>query len=67
MPDIQVLNSCPSIDVWGMNVYRWLSPDSAINELAELTDKAMYISEAGADGFNSNSNAENQVEQAQSY
>jgi len=65
VPDIQVLNSCPSIDVWGMNVYRWLSPDSAINELAELTDKAMYISEAGADSFNSNSNAENQVEQAQ--
>ena len=65
VPDVQALNSCPSIDVWGMNVYRWLSPDSAINELAELTDKAMYISEAGADSFNSNSNAENQVEQAQ--
>ena len=65
VPDGQALNSCPSIDVWGMNIYRWLSPDSAINELAELTDKAMYISEAGADSFNSNSNAENQVEQAQ--
>mgnify|MGYP001188270413 CR=1 FL=1 len=65
VPNVQALNSCPSIDVWGMNVYRWLSPDSAINELAELSDKAMYISEAGADSFNSNSNAENQVEQAQ--
>ena len=48
-----------------MNIYRWLSPESAINELASLTDKAMYISEAGADSFNLNSNSENQQQQAQ--
>ena len=65
VPDTQALNSCPSVDVWGMNVYRWLSPDSAIDELAAQTDKAMYISEAGADSFNSNSNSENQAQQAQ--
>ena len=65
VPNAQALNSCPSVDVWGMNVYRWLSPDSAIDELAAQTDKAMYISEAGADSFNSNSNSENQAQQAQ--
>ena len=65
MPDSQALNSCPSVDVWGMNIYRWLSPDSAIDELAAMTDKAMYISEAGADSFNINSNSENQAQQAQ--
>ena len=65
VPNAQALNSCPSVDVWGMNVYRWLSPDSAIDELATQTDKAMYISEAGADSFNSNSNSENQAQQAQ--
>ncbi len=65
VPNAQALNSCPSVDVWGMNVYRWLSPDSAIDELASQTDKAMYISEAGADSFNSNSNSENQAQQAQ--
>ena len=65
VPSSQALNSCPSVDVWGMNIYRWLSPDSAIDELASQTDKAMYISEAGADSFNSNSNSENEAEQAQ--
>ena len=65
VPSSQALNSCPSVDVWGMNIYRWLSPDSAIDELAAQTDKAMYISEAGADSFNSNSNSENEAEQAQ--
>ena len=65
VPDSQALNSCPSVDVWGMNIYRWLSPDSAIDELAAMTDKAMYISEAGADSFNINSNSENQAQQAQ--
>ena len=65
VPNSQALNSCPSVDVWGMNIYRWLSPESAINELASLTDKAMYISEAGADSFNSNSSSENQQQQAQ--
>ena len=65
VPSSQALNSCLSVDVWGMNIYRWLSPDSAIDELASQTDKAMYISEAGADSFNSNSNSENEAEQAQ--
>ena len=65
VPDSQALNSCPSVDVWGMNIYRWLSPESAIDELAAMTDKAMYISEAGADSFNINSNSENQAQQAQ--
>ena len=65
VPDVQALNSCPSVDVWGMNIYRWLSADTAIDELAALTDKAMYISEAGADSFNINSNSENQAQQAQ--
>ena len=65
VPDSQALNSCPSVDVWGMNIYRWLSPESAIDELAAMTDKAMYISEAGADSFNINSNSENEAQQAQ--
>tara|TARA_B100001063_G_scaffold132230_1_gene123557 strand:+ start:237 stop:1415 length:1179 start_codon:yes stop_codon:yes gene_type:complete len=65
VPTTQALTSCPSVDVWGMNIYRWLSPDSAIDELAAQTDKAIYISEAGADSYNSNSGSENQAQQAQ--
>jgi hypothetical protein len=65
VPTTQALTSCPSVDVWGMNIYRWLSPDSAIDELAAQTEKAMYISEAGADSYNSNSGSENEAQQAQ--
>ena len=64
VPSLQALNSCPSIDVWGMNVYRWTDSASAIDDLAVLTDKAIYISEAGADSFDSNNGSENQQLQA---
>ena len=64
VPSQQALNSCPSIDIWGMNVYRWTDSASAIDDLAALTDKAIYISEAGADSFDSNSGSENQQLQA---
>ena len=47
-----------------MNVYRWTDSASAIDDLAALTDKAIYISEAGADSFDSNSGSENQQLQA---
>ena len=64
VPSQQALNSCPSVDVWGMNVYRWTDSASAIDDLAALTDKAIYISEAGADSFYSNNGLENQQLQA---
>ena len=60
VPSQQALNSCPSVDVWGMNVYRWTDSASAIDDLAAITDKAIYISEAGADSFDSNNGSENQ-------
>ena len=41
VPDSQALNSCPSVDVWGMNIYRWLSPDLAIDELVESARKQL--------------------------
>lgn len=64
VPSLQALNSCTSVDIWGMNVYRWTDSASAIDDLAALTDKAIYISEAGADSFDSNSGSENQQLQA---
>ena len=64
VPSLDVINSCPSVDVWGMNIYRFLNTTSAITELASVTDKAMYISESGADSFNNNQQSENESQQA---
>ena len=64
VPSLDVINSCPSVDVWGMNIYRWLNTTSAITDLATYSDKAMYISESGADSFNNNTQTVNESQQA---
>ena len=64
VPSLEVINSCPSVDVWGMNIYRFLNTVSAITELATYSDKAMYISESGADSFNNNTQTVNESQQA---
>ena len=64
VPTLEVINSCPSVDVWGMNIYRFLNTVSAITELASYSDKAMYISESGADSYNNNSQSDNESQQA---
>ncbi len=51
LPDSLALSTCPSIDVWGMNVYRWDNPTSIFKEWAAISDKPMYLSEAGADSY----------------
>lgn len=51
LPDALALSSCPNVDVWGMNVYRWDHPDAIFPEWAALSSKPMYISEAGADSY----------------
>jgi len=47
-----------------MNVYRFLNTTSAIADLANFSDKAMYISESGADSYNNNQQSENESQQA---
>tara|TARA_R110001583_G_scaffold50403_3_gene157350 strand:+ start:20369 stop:21403 length:1035 start_codon:yes stop_codon:yes gene_type:complete len=51
LPDSLALTMCPNIDVWGMNVYRWDNPEKIFTEWASLSDKPMYLSEAGADSY----------------
>lgn len=51
LPDTEALNSCPNIDVWGMNVYRWDNPDEIFEQWKGLSTKPMYLSEAGGDSF----------------
>lgn len=51
LPDELALSMGTAIDIWGMNVYRWDSPGSIYDEWVALSDKPMYLSEAGADSF----------------
>lgn len=51
LPDSQALNSCPNIDVWGMNVYRWDDPQAVFKQWEKVSSKPMYLSEAGADSY----------------
>ena len=51
LPDALALSSCPNVDVWGMNSYRWDHPEALFKEWAEVSSKPMYLSEAGADSY----------------
>ena len=51
MPDKQAFASNPNIDIWGLNVYRWDQPQSIFEEWKAVSDKPVYLSEAGADSY----------------
>jgi hypothetical protein len=51
LPDKLALSSCPNVDVWGMNVYRWDDPTKIFSEWEDVSSKPMYLSEAGADSY----------------
>ena len=68
LPDELALSSCPEIDVWGINLYRWDHPEAVFSEWAEISSKPMYLSEAGADSYMSIAShgyAEGENQQAQ--
>lgn len=51
LPDSLALAMCPNIDVWGMNVYRWDNPEPIFAQWKAISNKPMYLSEAGADSY----------------
>lgn len=51
LPDSLALAMCTDIDIWGMNVYRWDNPEDIFTEWEALSDKPMYLSEAGSDSY----------------
>jgi hypothetical protein len=56
VPTTEVFVACPSVDVWGLNLYRYDDDVPAIYEFSTKSEKAMYISEAGADSYNKKTN-----------
>jgi beta-galactosidase/beta-glucuronidase len=51
LPDSLAIASCPGIDVWGMNVYRWDNPKEIFAQWSAVSEKPMYLSEAGGDSY----------------
>lgn len=51
LPDSLALALCPEVDIWGMNVYRWDNPGTIFPQWAAVSDKPMYLAEAGADSY----------------
>lgn len=51
LPDALALKMGSHIDIWGMNIYRWDNPEKLFSEWEAVSDKPMYLSEAGADSY----------------
>ena len=51
LPDVLALSMSPNIDVWGMNVYRSVRPETIFKEWKKVSEKPMYLSETGADSY----------------
>jgi len=69
LPDELALKMSSNIDVWGMNVYRWDNPGAIFKQWRAISDKPMYLSEAGGDSYmtiakNGYKKGENQKAQA---
>lgn len=51
LPNDLAIASSPNIDVWGMNVYRWDNPEEIFKQWQTVSNKPMYLSEAGGDSY----------------
>ncbi len=51
LPDSLALAMGQNIDIWGMNVYRWDDPTEIFEQWSAISEKPMYLSEAGGDSY----------------
>ncbi|MGJ8547953.1 glycoside hydrolase family 2 TIM barrel-domain containing protein [Winogradskyella wichelsiae] len=51
LPNELARSLSPNIDVWGMNVYRSIRPETIFEQWKEVSTKPMYLSETGADSY----------------
>jgi len=54
LPSAETLAALPNVDVWGLNVYRGIGFGTLFEDWRALSDKAMFLSEYGADAYNAN-------------
>ena len=51
VPDEKILALNANLDLWGLNVYRWDKPQSALKRWKRISSKPVYLSEVGADSY----------------
>ena len=51
VPDAETLLATQNLDLWGLNVYRWDKPETAIEQWKASSKKPFYLSEAGSDSY----------------
>lgn len=54
----------PSVDIWGVNIYRGASFGGLFGEWLQISDKPLYVSEFGADAYDHRMSSENEPMQA---
>ncbi|MCX7046107.1 MAG: hypothetical protein NTX50_11555 [Candidatus Sumerlaeota bacterium] len=64
LPSAAAVAACPSVDVWGMNVYRWTNPSAIFAQWDAISGKPMYLSETGGDAYNNAAGREDETAQA---
>ena len=51
VPTPDLLAQLEGLDLWGLNVYRWDESHKALEDFKQISDKAVYFSELGADSY----------------
>ena len=51
IPDSNALQLGSSINIWGVNIYRWDEPASVFDDWKAVSDKPIYFSEIGSDSY----------------
>jgi len=46
-----IIDNCPAVEVWGLNIYRGNKFTNLFLQWREITDRPMYLSEFGIDSF----------------
>lgn len=53
MPPAEVVDGMPDVDIWGINIYRGIGFGDLFSVWESRSDKPMFVSEYGADAYNS--------------
>ncbi|HPM43717.1 MAG TPA: glycoside hydrolase family 2 TIM barrel-domain containing protein, partial [Candidatus Omnitrophota bacterium] len=63
---VDIVNTfIPSVDVWGLSIYRGTSMEDVFQQWRSISDKPMFVAEFGADSFDHRILGENQAMQAE--
>jgi exo-beta-1,3-glucanase (GH17 family) len=51
IPNKILIEKLDNIDAWGINVYRWDDPSDLLEQWTNISEKPLYLSEAGSDSY----------------